>query len=119
VKLLFDENLSPRLSRLLEEAFPGSLRVRDCGLNKASDVEVWGYARAQEFAIVSKDSDFQELSVIWGSPPKVILLRIPNCTVNELVEIISSARERIEKFLQHESETCMILTNYPEQRSSC
>jgi predicted nuclease of predicted toxin-antitoxin system len=37
MKLLFDENLSPRLPRLLAEQFPDSVHVRDCGLKGAPD----------------------------------------------------------------------------------
>jgi hypothetical protein len=31
MKLLFDENLSPKLPRLFAAQFPGSLHLRDCG----------------------------------------------------------------------------------------
>jgi predicted nuclease of predicted toxin-antitoxin system len=58
MKLLFDENLSPKLPRLLAAQYPGSLHLRDCGLKGAADEEIWEYARDNGFAIVSKDSDF-------------------------------------------------------------
>lgn len=58
MKLLVDENLSPKLPRLLETLFPGSSHVRDCGLKGSSDEDVWHYARANGFIILSKDSDF-------------------------------------------------------------
>ena len=37
MKLLFDENLSPKLVRSLEDFFPESVHVRDVGLNAADD----------------------------------------------------------------------------------
>jgi predicted nuclease of predicted toxin-antitoxin system len=37
VKLVFDENLSPRLARVLNEAFPGSTHVSLAGLRGAED----------------------------------------------------------------------------------
>jgi predicted nuclease of predicted toxin-antitoxin system len=40
VKLLFDENLAPRLASALSEVYPGSLHVTDCGLRGASDIEI-------------------------------------------------------------------------------
>ena len=44
MKLLFDENLSPKLVRLLEDFFPNSKHVRDVGLEAADDLLVWQYA---------------------------------------------------------------------------
>jgi predicted nuclease of predicted toxin-antitoxin system len=47
MKLLFDENLSPKLQRLLTTQFPDSLRLRDCGLKGAADEEIREYMRSQ------------------------------------------------------------------------
>jgi predicted nuclease of predicted toxin-antitoxin system len=58
VRLLFDENLAPRLANALSGVYPGSLHVTHCGLRGASDIEIWEYARDNGFVIVSKDSDF-------------------------------------------------------------
>ena len=44
MKLLFDENLSPQLVRLLNDLFPDSVHVRDVGLETADDAVVWKYA---------------------------------------------------------------------------
>jgi predicted nuclease of predicted toxin-antitoxin system len=71
MKLLFDENLSPKLPRLLTLAFPQSTHVRDCGLKGKSDVEVWEYARLNGFAVISKDSDFYYRSILLGPPPSI------------------------------------------------
>ena len=57
MKLLFDQNLSHKLVRLLADLFPDSLHVREVGLNAAGDPLVWDYAKAHGFVIVSKDSD--------------------------------------------------------------
>ena len=75
MKLLFDQNLSPKLPRLLADVYAGSLHVREAGLLEAEDSAVWDYARLHGFVIVSKDSDFQARSLLYGSPPKFILLR--------------------------------------------
>ena len=37
MKLLFDENISPRLVAGLSDVFPGSVHVRDVGLARATD----------------------------------------------------------------------------------
>jgi predicted nuclease of predicted toxin-antitoxin system len=58
VKLLFDENLAPGLADRFRELFPGSSHVRLVGLSRPPDLEVWDYAGAHGFVIVSEDGDF-------------------------------------------------------------
>ncbi len=72
VKLLFDEDLSPRLVADLAHEFPDSLHVRDIGLERAMDEAVWDYARDNGLVIVWRDADFHQLSFLFGHPPKVI-----------------------------------------------
>ena len=60
MRLLFDQNLSPRLVQLLADIYAESIHVREVGLRDASDFEIWEYAKANGYAIVSKDSDFQQ-----------------------------------------------------------
>lgn len=72
MKLLFDENLSPRLIDLLSDIFPGANHVHHCGLGSANDSAVWEYAKEYGFTIVSKVSDLEGRSVYWGAPPKII-----------------------------------------------
>jgi predicted nuclease of predicted toxin-antitoxin system len=98
VKLLLDENLAPRLTASLQASFPASAHVRDVGLKSASDVEVWEYAGANGFVVVSKDWDFQQLSFLHGAPPKVVWIRRGNCSVQELDELLRSYVEAIKAF---------------------
>lgn len=74
MKLLFDENLSPKLPLLFASSFPDSAHVRECGLLGRADDAVWKYAREYDFTVVSKDSDFQQRSLLYGSPPKLVWL---------------------------------------------
>jgi predicted nuclease of predicted toxin-antitoxin system len=60
VKLLLDENLSPKLVRALAADFPGSSQVELLGLRGSTDRTVWDVARDHEYTIVSKDNDFRQ-----------------------------------------------------------
>jgi len=91
MKLLFDQNLSPKLVGLLADLFPDSTHVQSAGLDCASDNAVWEYARLNGFNIVSKDEDYSDLSVVRGSPPKVIWLLLGNCKTAD-VEALFRAR---------------------------
>ena len=78
MKLLFDENLGPRLVRQLARHFPGSTHLDAIGLHGKPDAEIWTYAREHGFVIVSKDDDFRQLSFLHGAPPKVVWLSVGN-----------------------------------------
>ena len=58
MRLLFDQNLSFRLVRLLADVCPDSIYVRDLDLLEADDATLWRYAAGHGLVIVSKDSDF-------------------------------------------------------------
>jgi predicted nuclease of predicted toxin-antitoxin system len=51
VKLLFDQNVSPWLSRTVSNLFPDSVHVREIGLQVAGDAVIWDYAARYGFAI--------------------------------------------------------------------
>jgi len=110
MKLLFDENLSPKLPRLLETLFPGSAHVRECGLKGFPDEDVWEYARANGFIILSKDSDFQQRSLLYGHPPKIVWLRIGNCTRHQIVQLITSHERDIRALDSDPFETVLVLS---------
>ncbi len=67
MRLLFDQYLSHNLTRSLSDIFPECVHVREIGMSKASDAEIWAYAKEDGFTIVSKDSDFQQRSLLWQS----------------------------------------------------
>lgn len=98
MKALFDANLSPALVKALELQFPNSAHVRDVGLRTATDDEIWIYARANGFTIVSKDTDFRERSFVEGAPPKVIWLDVGNAGTDEIVTLVQREHRRILEF---------------------
>jgi len=104
MRLLFDENLSPRLAPRLADLFPDSTHVRDVGLKSADDPVVWDYARLKGFLIVSKDADIHDLSLVLGNPPKVIWLRLGNCSTTQVeMGIFSGAARQPPQSISHRS----------------
>ncbi|EIP97709.1 hypothetical protein OpiT1DRAFT_02156 [Opitutaceae bacterium TAV1] len=110
MKLLFDENLSPKLTAAFASAFPGSMHVRDCGLKGQTDSAIWSYAAAHGFAIVSKDIDFYQRSLLIGAPPKFIWLRIGNCTRTDVIRLITGNEAAIKSFDQDTARSILIIT---------
>lgn len=88
MKLLLDQNISPRLVYLLSDLYPDSLHVVNVGLDRALDKDVWNYAHQHDCIIVTKDVDFSEFSVLFGFPPKVIWIRRGNCSTNDIETIL-------------------------------
>ena len=97
--LLFDENLSARLAPALADIYPGSVHVSDLGLNGASDSTIWEAAKLHGLAIVSKDGDFQRLSDRDEHPPKVIWLRLGNCSTEQIADLLRRRQSAIMEFM--------------------
>jgi len=97
MKLLFDENLSFKLRAKMQDVFPGSQHVRDLGLEQTSDMEIWEYSKRENFVIVTKDADFNDLSVMLGYPPYIVWLRTGNARVSHNENILRIYQEVIEK----------------------
>lgn len=102
MKLLFDQNLSHRLVGRLDDLYPQSTHVRDVELQRATDQEVWEFAEEEGYTIVTKDSDFNEMLVVWGSPPDVIWLRLGNCTTDAIERAIRNNADALEELAQSE-----------------
>jgi predicted nuclease of predicted toxin-antitoxin system len=102
VKLLFDQNLSPRLILRLADLYPDSTHVHLIGLDTSPDPVIWQYARDNEFIIVTRDADFSDLNVVLGFPPKVIWIRRGNCTTSEIEIILRSNYEAVESMAEDE-----------------
>ena len=88
MKLLLDQNLSRKLPPKLQSVFPGTEHVITVGLDAATDTEIWNYAKANGFCIVTKDVDFAERSTLLGAPPQVVWLRCGNTTPAEIENIL-------------------------------
>ena len=88
MRLLLDQNLSPRLLRDLAEVYPDSTHVRLVGLQAADDAAVWSFAAERGLTIVSKDSDFHQRSFVFGHPPKVVWIRRGNCSTSDIAVLL-------------------------------
>lgn len=98
MKLLFDENLSPRLVRLLADVYPESSHVHELGFGADSDTAIWSFAAEHGWTIVSKDSDFANRGLTLGAPPKIIWVRLGNCRVHAVEALLRQALPSVQEF---------------------
>ena len=110
MKLFFDENLSPKLSNRLSDLFPNSLHVRDVGMKATIDPIVWDYAKDNDLMIVSKDADMHDLSLVFGNPPKVIWLRLGNCSTLDIENLLRREFRAIRLFYKNENLSLLALS---------
>jgi predicted nuclease of predicted toxin-antitoxin system len=109
VRLLFDERLSEGLVPLLHDLFPDSLHVRLLGAGGWPDSRIWQLAREHGCLLVTKDEDFHRLSVLRGAPPKVVWLRVGNCSTETLAGVIRRHADDIRRFAAQDEATFLEL----------
>ena len=101
--LLFDQNLSFKLCRMLAGEFPGCQHVRDGGLSDADDADVWSHAASNGLTIVSKDQDFRQRVMLFGPPPKCIWIRLGNCSTADIARLLEHRASIIRGFQSGEA----------------
>jgi predicted nuclease of predicted toxin-antitoxin system len=109
MKLLFDQNLSHWLVTAISDLYPGSSHVRPLGLMSAGDDAVWEYAKQNGFTIASKDNDFLLRSLLFGHPPKVVLVALGNCPTNAVHALLRARRAEILAFERDPNAAYLIL----------
>ncbi|MCS6973969.1 MAG: DUF5615 family PIN-like protein [Cyclobacteriaceae bacterium] len=98
MKLLFDENISYRIIKKVQELFPGSIHISSVDTRIVKDVSIFEYARKHGFIIVTFDEDFRELQSLLGCPPKIIWLRTGNTSTQNILKILNKKRDEIQDF---------------------
>lgn len=98
MKLLVDQNLPRSLVTHFSAEFPDSIHAASLALDQAPDESLWAKARDNDFTLITKDSDFQQLSFLLGPPPKVIWLRCGNSSVGQIVSLIRGNLPAIQSF---------------------
>lgn len=109
MRLLLDENLSARIVAQIADLYPDSVHVKTLALIQSDDVLIWEYTKANNFVIVSKDSDFHQRSLLYGHPPKFIYLRVGNCPTSTIVQILRNNYATISQFGNAEQESILVL----------
>lgn len=109
MKLLLDENLSDRIISRIVDLYPGSEHVKTLKLTNTDDAIIWQYAKANDFVIASKDSDFHQRSLLYGHPPKFIYLQVGNCPTSKIVQVLRENFDTIVLFENRELESILVL----------
>lgn len=106
MKLLFDQNISHRILKHLSIEFEGSTSVKTQKLIDSSDKEIWEFSKKNNFIIVTQDSDFNDLNLLYGFPPKIIWIRTGNLKTEELASILKNHYSEIKEFEDNQNFGC-------------
>ena len=107
MKLLLDQNMSYRLVDKINSLFPETEQVKRLGLEDKPDRDIWDFAKKEDFTIVTFDSDFYDMSLLLGHPPKVIWIKVGNLTTKNLELIIKEKAEQIKLFISDIEISCL------------
>ncbi len=106
MRLLFDQNISHRILKLLPERYSNSSTVKKEGLINLPDKQIWEFAKQNNFIIVTQNSDFNNLISLLGFPPKIIWIRTGNLSTQAILNILIGYSDEIEKFIKNDSYGC-------------
>ena len=109
MKLLLDQNISFRLIQIISSVFSSVSSLREHGLHNATDKQIWNFAKSENLIIVSKDSDFHQLSFLHGAPPKVIWVKRANCSTLAIAQLLIDKAAEIKKFAEDAQAAFLIL----------
>ncbi|WOK07313.1 DUF5615 family PIN-like protein [Imperialibacter roseus] len=112
MKFLFDQNISHRILKYLPIEFSNATHVKKEGLINVRDNAIWEFAKVNGYTIVTQDSDFNDLNLLYGFPPKIIWIRTGNLKTQMIVEILTEYQHEIYQFLQDDSFGCFEIVSF-------
>jgi predicted nuclease of predicted toxin-antitoxin system len=104
MKLLLDSNISWRLVQTLKEHFDECIHVDDIHELEfpAKDTRIWQYAKDNEYIVITRDNDFNDLIAVRGFPPKIVWLRTGNCSRKFTADLLIRSKQAIRELLESE-----------------
>ena len=119
IRLLFDQNISYRVVKQLQTAFPTIVGVRECGLYNADDYQIWEYARQNQYTVVTFDKDIPAIGSVRGFPPKIIWLRTGNLSNLAIAALFTEHLNEFTDFIANEKKGCLMvyLDSFPNDQT--
>ena len=99
MRLLFDQNISFRVVKIILEFFPEAKHVKEFDLQFATDKQIWSFAKDNKYDIVTFDADFYDIATLNGHPRKIIWLRFGNTSTQNLARKFEEHFEIVKSFI--------------------
>lgn len=110
MKLLIDQNISHRIIDSISDIYPDSIHLTELSLQKYSDLEVWEYALANKFIILTSDPETCNQNVISKNAPLIICIQSEVVTTNKVEWTLRVNQETIEQFVKGDGvSNCLVI----------
>lgn len=96
MKLLLDQNLSPKTTAFLRRLKLNAKDVRAVGLMGADDQRIYEFAKAEGFILVTYDTDFSRRYVFGKDLAGLILLRVHPQTIEILHPVLKDFFSKVQ-----------------------
>lgn len=63
-------------------------------------LKIWNFAQQNNFDIITKESDFNDIESFYNTRPRIIWLRIGNATTKEIANVLLAKKQEIINFIQ-------------------
>ena len=83
------------------------MQVRQLKLENATDLDIWEFAKANGYTIVTFDADFYDFSQFYSQPPKIIWFRFGNTSTDNLAAILLNNLKIINQFINDDGLACL------------
>lgn len=105
--------LPPRLSIWLKQHGQAAIHASDLpGGTTLPDSTLWEMARRDGWILVSKDSDFLDMMLVNGSPPRLVYIALGNCSNARLIAHLESQWDRITSALDAGASTVAVYASH-------
>ena len=99
MKLLIDHQLPPALATYFRNKGLEATHVSELGFERQTDQFIWQHAASYGMDIVSKDEDFFYLAKLDDNGPRLIWIRLGNCSSAVLVQAIEKLWEQLQGWI--------------------
>jgi predicted nuclease of predicted toxin-antitoxin system len=72
-------------------------------MENKTDIEIWEFAKNENYTLVSFDSDFCDIANLYGHPPKIIWLRTGNLPTKRIANVLIKQSKEINAFITQEA----------------
>jgi predicted nuclease of predicted toxin-antitoxin system len=100
VKFLIDNQLPLALAKALASKGHDASHVLELNFESATDTEIWNFAAANSFVLITKDEDFSRRASQPNALVQVVWVRRGNCRKAALLAAFDSVLSQIERALQ-------------------
>jgi predicted nuclease of predicted toxin-antitoxin system len=92
MKFWLDAHLSPAIAKLLNEKYSAqATSIRSLKLSQCEDEEIFMKAREEDVIFITKDDDFIHLLERFGSPPRILWLKVGNTSYQQMKKVFANS----------------------------